>query len=150
MAEGNPRQSGWNVDTLHAHLDSKIAELTRHINDKFAEADKRYEQRFQAAQTEMAGALTAQEKAVSVAESVAEKWRINANEWRSTLADRDKKFMLEETARAEMKSHEARLKNLEEHVSKDEWRKRGMGDLIGWIAGAIGVGVAIATLIFKK
>lgn len=46
-----------------------------------AEQEKRYEQRFDA-----------QEQAVRVAETSAEKWRNQANEWRSAMLDRERTF----------------------------------------------------------
>ena len=35
----------------------------------------------------------AQEKAISVAESNAERWRQNANEWRAAMTDRERNFL---------------------------------------------------------
>lgn len=45
------------------------------------EQEKRYEQRFKA-----------QERAVQVAETAAEKWRNQANEWRAAMLDRERTF----------------------------------------------------------
>lgn len=46
------------------------------------ERDKRYTERFDA-----------QQKAIGVAEEQAEKWRANANEWRTAMNDRERNFL---------------------------------------------------------
>lgn len=56
----------WNVDSLMEFI---------------KEQEKRYEQRF-----------AAQEQAVKIAEASAEKWRNQANEWRSAMMDRERTF----------------------------------------------------------
>lgn len=56
----------WNVDSLRELME---------------EQEKRYEQRF-----------AAQEQAVKVAETSAEKWRNQANEWRAAMLDRERNF----------------------------------------------------------
>lgn len=57
------------------------------------EADKRYEQRFVAQEKAVGAALSAAEKAVTLAEANAEKWRTNANEWREAMNDRERNFL---------------------------------------------------------
>jgi len=52
-----------------------------HLEEVSNERDKRYEQRFQA-----------QEQALNVAEAAAERWRLNANEWRAAMTDRERNF----------------------------------------------------------
>lgn len=140
----------WTVSSLKELFEHRLSSLEKHIDQKFAEADKRYEQRFSATQTAMSAALAAQQKAVEVAESVGEKWRQNANEWRATLSDRDKKFMMEETARAELKVYDARIRSVEEKVKIGEGRGAGIKDMTGWLFGAIGIGVAIAAIVFRQ
>ena len=60
------KRSGWTVDTILALMN---------------ERDLRYAQRF-----------SEQEKALAVAEKHAEHWREQANEWRSTMTDRERTF----------------------------------------------------------
>lgn len=59
--------SQWTVDTLKDLMD---------------ERDKRYTERHEA-----------QKLAIQVAEENAEKWRANANEWRTAMSDKDRNFV---------------------------------------------------------
>jgi len=151
MPDSQERRTGWTLDTLHEHLADKIADLSAHVDSKFDEAEKRNGQRFDAQQIAMSTALAAQEKAVSVAEQVAEKWRENANEWRATLADRDAKFMLAETADARLTSIEDKLTDFRRMLDASQGAGAGRASLAGWIIGVVGsivgvVGAAAAVI----
>jgi len=63
--------------SIKEYFDAKVSHLEEISNER----DRRYEQRFQA-----------QEQAISVAEAAAERWRLNANEWRSAMTDRERNF----------------------------------------------------------
>lgn len=68
---------GWTLDTLKALMD---------------ERDMRYAQVAEAKERAISAALAAAEKAVLVAEQNSEKWRMNANEWRGSMVDRERAF----------------------------------------------------------
>lgn len=161
--------SGWSTDTLKEFLLALIqqvrVELTglitaaeRRLDSAIAAAAKAAQERFESQQQGVKDALTAQkeatasalvsaEKAVLVAENNAEKWRMNANEWRGSMLDRETKF----ASRAEM---EAELKGIRmELASLKESRDRGDGDktgkvsqqqLIQWVVMLILAGLTIA------
>ncbi len=86
MAE--EKLTDWTVQTLHAHLKS--------IMD---ERDKRYEALSTAQKDAVESALSSAQRAVDKAESIAEKWRQNANEWRSAMGDKDKLYLTKDVAR---------------------------------------------------
>jgi delta 1-pyrroline-5-carboxylate dehydrogenase len=69
---------GWTLDTLKALMD---------------ERDRRYGEVSAAKEEAVKIALADAEKAVSVAERNAEKWRDNANEWRAAMTDRERMFL---------------------------------------------------------
>jgi hypothetical protein len=138
--ETREKISGWTTDTLHAHLVQIISDFRNHVDTKFEEADRRYSERFIAQQQALSDAMAAQEKSVAVAESNSQAWRESANEWRGTLSDRDKKFMLEETGREIFKSLDTRLAVLEKSSNKQE----GSWSTIGAV---IGVALAVAALV---
>lgn len=68
----------WTLETLKELMD---------------ERDKRYAQVSEAKEKAVSAALAASEKAVNVAEINSEKWRDNANEWRSAMSDKDRNFV---------------------------------------------------------
>lgn len=57
------------------------------------EADRRYEQRFELQDKAVTAALAAAKEAVSIAADNADKWRANANEWRTAMDDRERQFL---------------------------------------------------------
>ncbi len=159
-----PSGLGWTVDTLHSHLDQKFDTLQRYIDNAFSEADKRYGQRFEAQQTGVQAALVAQEKAVQAAltasdraiekaEANSEKWRANANEWRAAMSDREANFMPRLQAEQAFKSMEDKMavlsKSFDDYKSRGEGRAGGMNSLWVLIAGAVGLGAAILSLLLR-
>ena len=80
--------SGWTVDTLHAHFKTMMDER-----------DKRYEALSVAQKEAVEAALSSAQRAVDKAEGIAERWRQNANEWRSAMTDKDKLYLTKDVAR---------------------------------------------------
>ncbi len=80
--------SGWTVDTLHAHFKSMMDER-----------DRRYESLSTAQKEAVESALLSAQRAVDKAESIAEKWRLNANEWRAAMSDKDRQYLTKDVAR---------------------------------------------------
>lgn len=74
----DPEKSGWTLSTLKQLMD---------------ERDRRYGEVSEAKERAISAALAAAEKAVLVAEGNAEKWRMNANEWRAAMDDRERNFL---------------------------------------------------------
>lgn len=80
--------SGWTVDTLHDHIKSMMDER-----------DRRYEQMLVAQKESVVTALSSAQLAVDKAEGIAEKWRLNANEWRSAMSDKDRLYLTKDVAK---------------------------------------------------
>lgn len=77
MSRRVAEKTGWSLDTLKALMD---------------ERDLRYSQLSDEREKAVRAALAAAEKAVSVAQTNAERWQANANEWRSAMTDRERNF----------------------------------------------------------
>jgi len=74
----DPEKTGWTLSTLKALMD---------------ERDVRYGQIAEAKERAILVAINNAEKAVQIAETNAEKWRVNANEWREAMNDRERNFL---------------------------------------------------------
>jgi len=74
----DPEKTGWTLNTLKSLMD---------------ERDRRYGEVSEAKERAISAAMAAAEKAILVAENNAEKWRMNANEWRSAMNDRERQFL---------------------------------------------------------
>jgi hypothetical protein len=117
--------SDWTVDTLKEHVEKILAEKDKAINI----------------------ALAAAKEAVGVAETNAEKWRDNANEWRGAMSDREKKFLSREEFLAFKESSEKALKIEKERADRGEGRGVGLNAFWGYLIGGIGLVLAILSLI---
>jgi glyoxylate carboligase len=126
--------SGWTVDTLKALMD---------------ERDLRYGQLSDAKEKAITAALAAAEKAVSVAELNSEKWRSNANEWRSAMDDREKKFVIKDNFDTTILNLQRDVKEMKE--SRDRVEGKGAGLNAAWnlmiqvfgLLAALGMGIYI-------
>jgi hypothetical protein len=117
-----------------------------HLMALLAEKDLRDQQRFEAQSSAITAALLAAEKAVSKAETANERRFESVNEFRSTLSDQAATFI----ARTEFDAFRERYAEghatLMARVDKAEGRTSGAGALWGYLAGAIGILVAIVSL----
>ncbi len=112
-----------------------------HIEKILDERDRRYAQRFEAQQQALnaalqaakegtANALAAAKEAVNKAEEASNKRFDSVNEFRQTLTDQSTTFMSKPEANA-------RLKSLEDDVTRISARNEGANNLWAYIAGAI-------------
>jgi hypothetical protein len=88
-------------------------------------------------------ALAAAKEAVQVAEVNAEKWRANANEWRSAMTDRERTFLARGEFEAYKTAVEKALAVEKERGDKDDGKHTGVNQ--GWLM-ASGI-VAFAILV---
>jgi hypothetical protein len=84
----------WTPEIVLDHLTRIIGANDRRYLDNFAASDKAVLAALAAQEKAVNAALAASEKAVLVAENNAEKWRDNANEWRSAMTDREIRFAM--------------------------------------------------------
>ena len=89
----NREIAGWSVDKLHEHIRTLIDER-----------DKRYEQGAKAQKEAVETALASAERAVEKAEAINTAWRINANEWRAAMSDKDKLYLPKAEARSDFRT----------------------------------------------
>jgi hypothetical protein len=85
-----------------------------------------FTQRFLDAERATRIALEASEKAVTIAEGNADKWRANANEWRAAMTDRERNF-----------ASSKKLDDMERRVDRWEGAAMGMKSAWVWLLGAI-------------
>lgn len=86
-------ESGWTVDTLHAHLNTVLNERAIYLERVFNERDLRYQAKF-----------TAQQTAVDKAERELELWKKTNNEWRGAMQDKDRLLMSRQEINSEINS----------------------------------------------
>lgn len=129
--------SGWSTDTLKTYVERL-----------FEEHDKRYEQRFISQQQNLKDALASSNMAVDKAEVIAEKWRQNANEWRAAMSDRDRAYLTKEAADIKFASIDKALDDAKQSRIRIEGKSAGLSEGWGFLVGAVGFGVAIATIVF--
>lgn len=160
----NEADAGWTNSTLYLHFKRVIEE-----------SDLRHEQRFQAQEKALAAGFAAAEKAVTKAESSAEKRFDSVNEFRGTLSDQVATFVprreIEQMFKSIADTIEQMLKGVAEksagadlRLSKvEDWKsemggatKHGekSGAMAMWVVGtllnaALLVGTIIVTLIHK-
>lgn len=145
--ETEKQVSAWQTDTLKEFLLALIqqvrVELTglitaaeKRLDASIAAASKAAQERFESQQQGVKDALTAQkeatasallsaEKAVLVAENNAEKWRMNANEWRGSMLDRETKFASRVEVEAELKGIRTEIQSLREARAQGTGEKGG-------------------------
>lgn len=116
-----------------------IAANDKRYEDKFTGQDKAVLSALAAQEKAVNAALAASEKAVLVAENNAEKWRANANEWRSAMTDRETRFAVKSD-----------LEALKERIDRADGGSKGMRDLWGWIVAIIMIGVAVGGFILRN
>jgi undecaprenyl pyrophosphate synthase len=134
----DPKLTGWTPELVREHVLAILAANDKRYEERFAAQEKAVKDALAAQEKAVNAALAASEKAVSVAETNAEKWRSNANEWRSAMTDREKRFVSQQ---------EYQL--LKERMDKGEGGGKGMRDMWGWIAAAAMLAVAAAGVFGK-
>ena len=115
-----PRTS-WTIETLKEYFEALIRDR-----------DERYRERFDA-----------QERAITKSELASDRRFDGVNEFRESLSDQQRQFLPRpEYERAHVDVVE-RVNQLSSRMDKLEGVKTGGGNVWGWVAGAIGVIVAI-------
>ena len=133
--ESAEKKTGWTPGLVLEHISAMMSAADKRYEERFAAQEKAVKDALAAQEKAVNAALAASEKAVLVAENNAQKWRENANEWRSAMTDREQNF----TSRGEFGLLKERLDT--HHGNSD-----GMKALWGWIVGAVGVAAAIVAM----
>lgn len=137
MPDESARGAGWNVNSLYAHLDSKIDAVEEKILIKIAEADSRYEHQFKSLQD-----------ASALAEHHADQWRVNANEWRAAMTDREKAFMSRPEVERALQAVDAKLGAIKEFVDKVAGSQSNAGTAWHYLMVVVGLVLNAGTLLY--
>jgi hypothetical protein len=131
--------------------------LREHFDEKFAAADRAVSAALAAQEKATAAAFVASEKAISKADVNAEKWRENANEWRSSMLDRENKFAQRAEMEAELKAIRAEVAMLRESRAAGSGRGAGQAAMWGYVVGGFGfvmllltIAAAVTSLLARK
>jgi hypothetical protein len=104
--------------------------------------------KFEGQEKAVAAALAAAKEAVVKAENAAERRFEAQNEFRGTLTDQARTFMPRAEAEQTIRAINEKLDVLTARVNARDDRVRGMGALWGIAAGAIGLIIAIISIVF--
>lgn len=126
--------------SLIASIQSEMAGL----RELLLEFDKRYEQRFALQKEIFSNALFNAEKAVTVAEINSEKWRANANEWRSAMDDRETRFVLKDQLNPTIQGIQKEVDQLRTQSNLDTGKSMGYAQIWTYIVAAAGSGGVLA------
>lgn len=137
---------------LREHFDRLLAEQ-RNTNDAKLDGIKdsiaSLKEVIQASMLAQKEAVQAQQisndKAVAASEVNAEKWRLNANEWRGAMNDRERNLMPRSETERLFEALSAQITEVK------TWASEGYGknQMLGYVVGAAGVIVGIAVAIIK-
>lgn len=126
----------WTPEIVRDHVVTLINANDKRYEDKFAASDKAVLSALAAQEKAVNAALAASEKAVLVAENNAEKWRANANEWRSAMTDRESRFAMRSD-----------LDALKERIDRSEGKGSGLHVMWGYVVGGIGLVAAVVAAV---
>ncbi len=121
--------------------------LREYVEALFAEREKAVEAALASQEKAVTAALDASDKAISKAETNAEKWRENANEWRGAMSDRDRELPSRREVEQTTASLGDRITKIENSVSNTGGRQEGLNAFWGYLVGAVGVLAAVAAIL---
>jgi hypothetical protein len=124
--------------------------LIDHVKALLAQMDLRYQQRFDAQTLAINAALQAAKEAVTKAETATERRFEGVNEFRKTLADQSSTFLPRPEYNAAHGAITEHIRGLAERMNRADGRSTGHSDSWGYVVGAAGLILAIATLIFHN
>lgn len=119
--------SEWTVENLKEYIEKMMVERDKAINI----------------------ALAAAKEAVAVAEANADKWRMNANEWRGAMNDREKTFLPRSEFETYRDSTQTALGLEKTRADKDEGKGVGLSSTWAYILGGIGAIGGILAIITR-
>lgn len=121
--------------SLKEHILALMAEQRRAVDAALASQDKL-----------TSAALAASNLATEKAETTAEKWRVNANEWRGAMDDRETKFVSIEVHKSDMDGLRKEVTNMKEWISERKGGDAGIKSTWGWVAGGLAALMAVVTI----
>jgi predicted ABC-class ATPase len=137
------------VDALHKEIREDLKDQKEYFEAKIVANDRIYMQRFESGDKAVASALSSADRAVSKAESASEKRFDSVNEFRNTLADQQRTLMPRSESEILFKSLNDKYNSLDKLVSTRQGEKKGEQNVWGYIIGALGILIAIISLVNK-
>lgn len=119
-----------------------------YVDSRFETQDRAVAAALAAQEKAVAAALAAADRAVAKAEMAAEKRFEAVNEFRAALADNFRTLMPRSESEQAIRALTEKLDTLTARVNARDDRGRGMGALWGVAAGAIGLLIAIISIVF--
>ena len=148
--------SEWTFGTLLVHLLAIIEGNDRRYRELREDDDERNGQRFTASQLAVAAALNAAKEAVAKAEMASEKRFDSVNEFRATLSDQQRTLLPRAEAELQFREVRQQFSTIQEQIAalfkinaERGGQKAGARELWGWIAGAVGILIAILTFTMR-
>lgn len=132
-----------------AEADWTVANLREYVLRIMDERDTQYAQRFKSQEDAVRSALISAERAVSKAETAAEKRFDAVNEFRGSLADQQRMLMPRSEAEIRLKSLEERIIIMERYGGQQSSHAAGLGSGWAYAVGGLGIVLAIAALIVQ-
>ena len=141
--ETEDQVSGWTTDTLHAHLNGRIADQRAYFEARLAALTGLLDERHHAQSQAVAAALLSAEKAVGKAETAAEKRFDAVNEFRAQLADQASTFMPRSESEARASALAEKVDALDKRLDKAEGRTSGSTATWGYLVAGVGLLLAV-------
>lgn len=106
-------RESWTTEHLYLHLTGKIEDLKSSLGDLRTADHLALQAALAAAKEAVAAALTAVKEANDKYEREVKEWRMNANEWRSAMDDREEKFVQKDHFHAAIRSLESQVHQMD-------------------------------------
>lgn len=155
--ETEANESGWTIDTLKAHYDTRLDSLEQSLAAHIAALDRLTDSKFVTfrtlidAEADRVGlALASADKAVSKAEVAAEKRFEAVNEFRGQLNDQAGTFMTRVEADAIQQRNTERIQDLTDRLNRADGQRSGSASTlaVGFTAATIVITVVIFVVNF--
>lgn len=139
----------WTIETLNLHLQRQIDDLHSMLDERYAMQSKAVDAALASQQAITQSALMAAEKAVSKAETAAEKRFEGLNEFRQTLSDQANLFITRSEAMSIIERNTADIGEIKDRINTMQGRGSGLNAGWSYLAGAAALLIALTALAMK-
>jgi hypothetical protein len=134
------------LDERSERIDDRFTAERRAVEAALAATQREADAKFIALEKQLLAALASAERAANILETQSKEWRSSANEWRGAMQDRDRLLVPRDTFDTALAARDKQLSDLNDRLTRAEGAKKGAGDLVGWIFGAVGLLAAIVVV----
>lgn len=128
---------------------NRVDSLKLHFESIQMEKDKAITAALAAAKEAVTAALVSSEKAVDKAELNAEKWRLNANEWRGAMNDREKLFVSTPEYAVWKNAVDVSLADINRKLNLSAGKGLERREGFGYAVGAVGIIAALVAIWYQ-